>query len=76
MKNITLSVDDKVLAEVRRYATERNSSVNKLVRDYLTRIAVTNDRARSARHRIKELSNRSSARIGRVSWSREGLHER
>jgi hypothetical protein len=32
MKNITLSVDEKVLAVVRRHAAEQNSSVNALVR--------------------------------------------
>ena len=34
MKNITLSVDEKVLAAVRRYAVEHESSVNGLVREY------------------------------------------
>jgi hypothetical protein len=34
MKTITLSVDEKVLAAVLRYAAERNSSVNALVREF------------------------------------------
>jgi hypothetical protein len=37
MKNITLSVDEKVLAVVRRHAAERNCSFNALVRNYLTK---------------------------------------
>lgn len=49
MKNITLSLDEKVLAVVRRYAAEQNSSVNSLVREYLTNLAVQEDRAGSAR---------------------------
>ena len=76
MKNITLTIDENVLAAVRRYATERNSSVNRLVREYLTRISEREDRARKARQRIRELSNRSKARLGSKSWSREELHER
>lgn len=76
MKNITLCVDEKVLAEVRRYAAERESSVNRLVREYLTRIATSEDRARGARRRIKELGKRSKARIGNISWNRENLHDR
>jgi hypothetical protein len=76
MKNITLSVDDKVLAEVRRYAAECDSSVNRLVRDFLARIADTNNRARNARRRIGELSDRSTARIGTISWDRNSLHDR
>ncbi len=76
MKNITLSVDEKVLAAVRRYAAEHDSSVNGLVREFLSRIANSNDRARKARLRIKELSERSPARIGAITWNRDGLHER
>lgn len=76
MKNITLSIDEKVLATVRRYATEHNSSVNRLVREFLTGIAEREDRARQARQRIRKLSNRSKGRLGSKSWDREELHER
>jgi len=76
MKNITLSIDEKVLAVVRRFAAERNSSVNGLVREFLTGIAEHEDRARKARRRIQELSKRSTARIGSDSWTRDELHER
>ncbi len=76
MKNITLSVDENVLAEVRRYAAERDSSINGLVREFLISIAERNDRAREARTQLRKLSNRSRARIGRKSWNRSELHER
>lgn len=76
MKNVTLSVEEEVLVAVRRYAAERNSSVNALVRQFLTEIAMREDRARQARRRIRELSEASSARIGGKSWCRDELHER
>jgi len=76
MKNITLSVDEKVLAAVRRYAAEHDSSVNGLVREYLKQIAISEDRARRARLRIGELSRRSRARIGAIAWKRDELHDR
>jgi hypothetical protein len=76
MKNITLSIDERVLAAVRRYAAEREASVNGLVREFLTRIARSEDRSRDARRRIRELSKRSKARIGSISWNRESLHDR
>ena len=76
MKTITLSVDERVLAAVRRYAAARESSVNRLVREFLTQIAMSEDRARDARRRIKELSQRPKARIGHISWNRESLHDR
>ncbi|MDA1314996.1 MAG: hypothetical protein O2968_16825 [Acidobacteria bacterium] len=76
MKNITLSVDDEVLSAVRRYAVERESSVNALVREYLTNVAAQQNRARGARRAICKLSDHSPARIGGESWKRTELHER
>lgn len=76
MKNITLSIDENVLATVRRYASEQGSSVNQLVRDFLTRTAECNNKAQLVRRRLRELSDQSSARIGTRSCSRDELHER
>ena len=76
MKNITLSVDEKVLAVVRRHAAEKNSSINALVRDYLTNLATQENRANLARARLRELSARSSGRLGKKTWTREDLHDR
>jgi hypothetical protein len=76
MKNITLSVDEDVLAAVRRHAAERNSSVNALVRKYLTGLAAHDDRARHARARLKQLSVQSQGRLGRKTWTRDDLHDR
>lgn len=76
MKNITLNVDEKVLAAVRRYAAEHDSSVNAMVREFLTGIAEREDRAARARIRIKKLSRQSKARIGSRTWGRDDLHER
>ena len=76
MKNVTLSIDEEVLSAVRKFAAERNSSVNALVREFLTSIAQREDRAKKARQRIRELSEDSRARIGSKSWSRDDLHAR
>ena len=76
MKNITLAVDEEVLAAARRYAVERNSSVNALVREHLSEIARREDRARGARARLLELSKRSRLKLGRKTWTRQDLHER
>jgi len=76
MKNITLSVDEEVLSAVRRHAAERNSTVNALVREYLTNLARHQDRARRARARLRQLSNQSQGRLGKKAWTREDLHDR
>jgi len=76
MKNITLSVDENVLAAVRRHAAAQDSTVNALVREYLTQLAEHDDRASRARTRLLELSRKSQARLGKKTWSREELHDR
>jgi hypothetical protein len=76
MKNITLSVDESVLSAVRRHATERNSTVNALVREYLTNLAAHADRASGAKARVRQLSKQSPGRLGKKTWSREELHDR
>ncbi len=76
MPNITLSMDAEVLTVVRRYAAEQNSSINALVRDYLTKLAAQEDRVTQARVRLRELSAQSDGRLGKKSWSRDDLHER
>ena len=76
MKNVTLSVDEATLARVRRYAAERETSVNALVREFLGSIAAREDRGRQARKRIQAMSRSSTARLGRKAWTRDDLHER
>ncbi len=76
MKNITLAVDDDVLAAVRKYAAERNSSINSLVREYLTNLASHDDRVRRARERLRELSAGSQGSLGPKVWTRDELHDR
>ena len=75
MKNITLSVDENVLAIVRRYASEQNSSINQLVREFMTSLAQRHDRANAVRERLRQLSDQSEARVGSKSWNRNDLHE-
>ena len=76
MRKITLSLDEKVLAAVRRYAADQNSTVNGLVREYLTNLAAQVDRAQSARARLRELSAQSVGRLGKKTCTRDDLHDR
>ena len=76
MKNITLAIDEKVLAVVRRYSAEHNRSVNSLVQEFLTNIAEREDRAKQARKNIRILSEQSTAKRGSRAWNRDDLYER
>ena len=76
MKNITLAVDEDVLDRVRVIAAERKTTVNGLVREYLARIASEQDRRAEARRGLRELMEKSQARLGPdYKWNREELYE-
>jgi hypothetical protein len=75
MKNITLSVEEDVLAAARKYATDRNSTVNALVREYLGNLAQHQDRAARARARLRQLAKQSQGQLDDKIW-RQDLHER
>jgi len=77
--NITLSLDDKLVKEVRKIAVERDTTLTGLVRDYLEKLAME-DAASGRKRRERETLERSFAqfriKVGRRNWKREDLHER
>ena len=77
MKNITLALDEDVLMAVRKYAAANDTTVNGLVRDYLTRLAQHEDRATKARKKLAELARNSAWDPGPDwKWDREALYDR
>ena len=79
MKNITLAVEDDVLAAVRKLAAERETTVNGLVRDYLKSLAkqASKDDAARARQELVRLSETTTGRLpDDWKWNREELYDR
>ncbi len=75
MKNLTLAIDDHLLDEVREIAARRRTTVNALVRDYLTQVASEEGRIAQARKELRELMDNSTARLGPgYKWNREELY--
>ena len=72
--NITLSIDDQVVAKARHIAAVRGTSLNQLVRDYLDDLTRHSD----VESVLDELDAMWSESIGRSQgpWTREDLHER
>ena len=72
--NITLSIDDQVVAKARHIAAVRGTSLNQLVRDYLDDLTRHND----VKSVLDELDSMWSESTGRSQgpWRREELHER
>jgi len=75
-KNLTLTIDEDVLLAARKAALDRKTSVNQLVRDYLAQLARETDGRKAALADIKEMFRATSAKMGRITWTRGELHER
>jgi plasmid stability protein len=77
MKNITFAVDDEVLDKVRVVAAQKKTTVNAMVRDFLTEIATGDERRERARAELLELMRTSKGRLRPdYEFSREDSHER
>jgi plasmid stability protein len=77
MKNITLAIDDGVLAKVRLRAAQDGTTVNAMVRDYLTRLAGEDERIAQARKELLELARTSTLDMGPGwKWIREDVYDR
>jgi hypothetical protein len=76
MKNITLSIDEQVLHEVRQIAARNKTTVNAIVREHLTNLAHHESRQAEARRRLLELAETSEGRLGPDwKWNREDAYE-
>ena len=73
--NITLSVDERLVRRARKKANAMGKSLNQLVREYLERLAGSDDAERDVAE-IRELSRESRGRTRGWRFNREELHER
>jgi hypothetical protein len=77
--NITLSLDDNLVKEVRKIAVERDTTLTGLVRAHLQELAA--EHAKSGRKRreleaLEESFKQFQFRMGKRTWKREDLYER
>jgi plasmid stability protein len=77
MVNLTLVIDERLLKRARVRALEQDTSVNALVRDYLTEY-VGGDRHREGIAGFLALTEpvHAGSGLGGRSWRRDELHER
>lgn len=72
--NITLSINEQVVAEARRIALRRGTSLNQMVRDYL-HLLTQRQSPRQTLEGLEALWNESTYN-STESWTRDELHER
>jgi hypothetical protein len=71
--NVTLSIDEQLLARARKKADALGKSLNQLVRDYLQKLAGGDDPEKSIEE-FQRLSGQGHARAWR--FNRDEIHER
>lgn len=76
MSNITLNVPDEVLDQARVVAAKRKTTVNALVRGFLSDLAGSESGLERRRARLAELAEKSAASVGPITWTRDEIHER
>ncbi|MGZ8369759.1 MAG: hypothetical protein ACXWVJ_06865 [Caulobacteraceae bacterium] len=75
MKNITLAIPDDLLAQARRRAAEKGTTINAFVRESLRQFVSVEDERALARRELVEMAKSSSARMGSdFKWDREEIY--
>ena len=73
LMNVTLSIDEQLVARARKKADALGKSLNQLIRDYLERLVGADDADQSIAE-FKRLSGRGNSRGWR--FNRNEIHER
>ena len=76
MTNITLKIDDDILEKARRLASRRNTSINAIVKQKLEEFVSSDLSRETTLSGLDAFFQRSKARIGKRTWSRDEIHER
>ncbi len=77
--NITLSLDDDLVREVRKIAVERDTTLTGLVRAHLQVLAAEHAKSGRKRRELEALEQsfkQFQFRMGKRTWKREDLYER
>ncbi|MGD0619730.1 MAG: hypothetical protein ABSB67_18945 [Bryobacteraceae bacterium] len=75
-QNVTLVIEEDLLLAARKIALDQRTSVNQLVREYLTALVEEPGRRRLARARLKKRFEAGLVHVGRRKWTRDDLYER
>jgi hypothetical protein len=76
MANLTITIDADILRRARVRAAEQDTSVNGVLREYLTAYAAAGQTWERAAEAVLRLSAKARSARGDRRWSREELHER
>ena len=76
MANVTLKIDDDLLAKARHIAAERKISINAIIREKIEEFVSQDSRKETSLMGLESFYDRSNAKIGKKTWTRDEIHER
>lgn len=77
--NITLSLDEKLIKEVRKIAVDRDTTLTGLVREYLEKLAAesaTTGRKRRELEALERSFEKYQVNMSKKTWTRADLYDR
>ena len=77
--NITLSLDEKLVKEIRKIAIDRDTTLTGLIRDHLEKLAAENASSGRKRRELEALERSFTQfhrKLGKRTWKREDLYVR
>jgi hypothetical protein len=77
--NVTLTLDDNLVKEVRKIAADRDTTLTGLVRAHLEQLAAENAKSGRKRRELEALERSFElvkVSLGKRNWKREDLYER
>lgn len=79
--NVTMSLDDDLVKKVRKIAVDRDTTLTGMIREYLEKVASEDaateaERKRRALEKLEAGFKRYEFKVGKITWTREDLHER
>ena len=76
MADLVLRIDDQLLEKARKVARERKISLDTVVDQKLKEFVFGYQKKKGALEGLEAFYRRCQAKVGRVNWRRDELHER
>lgn len=75
-QNITLSLEKDLIKKGKIIASKKETSLSRLLSDFLTQIINEEERYELSKRKALQILKKGYHLGGRISWSRDELHER
>jgi len=76
-RSISMLIDEKLLSKAKKIAREKNTSINNLIRNYLSQLVdKENMKKEDVVSELETIFDNSQMRVGDKNWRRDQLYER